>query len=169
MNHEIIPEALDDLISDIHELIDEKQPEPEEAPEDFVLPVPRGETAFRLVVPEDGIDVTGGFEILYDEGKIVPNSYYTGNSYGALMQGDCPYLAVENLQRPEGPVVAVLRESFAVAPGPYLAMAAGQLHLIDARYYEGSVKALLEEIRPDVVVMLINVQCHTGAYVDLIR
>ena len=38
MNHEIIPQALDELISDIHELIDEKQPEPETEEEDFVLP-----------------------------------------------------------------------------------------------------------------------------------
>lgn len=138
-------------------------------PEDFILPVPDFDASLRLTVPEWGLDLTGGFEILYDEEKIVPEDYYAGNSYGAVMMGDCPYIKVENLDNPGGPVVAVLRESFAIAPAPYLALAAGELHLIDARYYSGSVKELLEEIRPDVVLSLLNVQCHTGAYFDMIQ
>lgn len=138
-------------------------------PEDFVLLVPTEAVHLRMTVPKEGIDVSGGFDILYNEEKIVPGDYYRGNSYGALLQGDQGYVSVENLDRPDGPVVAVLRESFAGAAGPYLALAAGELHLIDARYYDGSVKALLEEIRPDVVVSLLNVQCHTGAYMDMIR
>ena len=44
----------------------------------------------------------------------------------------------------------------------------GELHLIDARYYSGSVKELLAEIQPDVVLSLLNVQCHTGAYFDMV-
>ena len=138
-------------------------------PEDFVLPVPEGECSFRLTVPAGGVDLTGGFDILYDEAAITPADLYTGNSYGAVLGGDCPYLVVQNLQNPDGPVLAVLRESFAVAPGPYLSMAAGQVHFIDARYYQGSVRELLERIRPDAVALLVNVQCHTGAYVDLVR
>ena len=138
-------------------------------PEDFVLPVPNFETSLRLTVPSWGTDVSGGFEILYNEEKIVPEDYYTGNSYGAVMKGDCPYIRVENLQNPGGPVVAVLRESFAIAPSPYLSLAVGELHLIDARYYDGSIKELLEEIQPDVVLSLLNVQCHTGAYFDMIE
>lgn len=138
-------------------------------PEDFALPVPEESGNFRLLVPEDGIDVSGGFEILYDEAAITPEDLYSGNSYGAVLRGDCPYLVVKNLENPDGPVVAVLRESFAVAVGPYLSMAAGEVHFIDARYYQGSVRSLLEEIGPDVVTALINVQCHTGAYVDLVK
>lgn len=138
-------------------------------PEDFILPVPVFEADLRLTVPPLGPDLSGGFEILYDESKIVPEDYYTGNSYGAVMQGDCPYIKVENLQNPDGPVVAILRESFAIAPSPYLSLAVGELHLVDARYYDGSIKALLAEIQPDVVLSLLNVQCHTGAYFDMIE
>lgn len=135
-------------------------------PEDFVLPVPRGPVHLRL--GRDGAVYEGGFEALYDEDQIVPADYYTGNSYGALLRGDGGYIRVENLDRPEGPVVAVLRESFAGAVGPYLALAAGELHLLDARYYGGSIRELLRELRPDVVVSLLNVQCHVGTYFDQI-
>lgn len=138
-------------------------------PEDFVLPVPSFDTDLRLTVPPWGTDLSGGFEILYDEEKIVPEDYYTGNSYGAIMRGDCPYIKVENLDNPDGPVIAVLRESFAIAPSPYLSLAAGELHLIDARYYSGSIRELLAEIQPDVVLSLLNVQCHTGAYFDMVK
>ena len=125
-------------------------------------------THLRLTVPGDGVVREGDFSILYDEEEIPSEDYYRSNSYGAVIQGDCPYLTVENLDDPDGPVVAVLRESFAIAPGPYLSLAAGELHMIDARYYDGSVKALLEEIQPDVVLSLLNVQCHTGAYFDMV-
>lgn len=138
-------------------------------PEDFVLPIPNFETDLRLTVPPWGVDQEGGFDILWDENKIVPADYYTGNSYGAVLKGDCPYIKVENRQNPDGPVIAVLRESFAIAPSPYLSLTAGELHLIDPRYYVGSVKELLEEIQPDIVVSLLNVQCHTGAYFDMIK
>ena len=138
-------------------------------PEDFTLPTPDFETSLRLTVPTWGTETSGDFDILYDEDEIVSDDYYRSNSYGAVMMGDCPYVKVENLNDPDGPVVAVLRESFAIAPGPYLALAAGELHLLDARYYNGSIKEQLLAIQPDVVVSLLNVQCHTGAYFDLIK
>lgn len=135
-------------------------------PEDFVLPVPN--RSVHMALYRDGAVYEGGFEALYDEGQITPENYYTGNSYGALLHGDCGYIRVENLDNPEGPVVAVLRESFAGAVGPYLSMAAGELHLIDARYYGGSTRELLREIGPDAVVSLLNVQCFVNAYFDLV-
>lgn len=138
-------------------------------PEDFILPVPTFATDLHLTVPPWGSDFSGGFEILYNESAIPSPDYYRSNSYGAVLMGDCPYLVVENKDHSEGPVVAVLRESFAIAPGPYLSLAAGEVHFIDARYYEGSVKALLEEIQPDIVVSLLNAQCQVDGYFGLIH
>ena len=138
-------------------------------PEDFILPVPTFATDLHLTVPPWGSDFSGGFEILYNESAIPSPDYYRSNSYGAVLMGDCPYLVVENKDHSEGPVVAVLRESFAIAPGPYLSLAAGEVHFIDARYYEGSVKALLEEIQPDIVVSLLNAQCQVDGYFSLIH
>lgn len=139
------------------------------SPEDFALPLPTAEPRLHVTVPEENIDRTGGFEVLYDESKIVPEDFYTGNSYGAMLYGNQGYVKIENLGNPEGPVVVLLRESFAGAMAPYLALTAGELHLVDARYYGGSVKELLEELRPDAVACMLNVQCHTGAYFDLLR
>ena len=138
-------------------------------PEDFILPVPTFATDLHLTVPPWGSDFSGGFEILYNESAIPSPDYYRSNSYGAVLMGDCPYLVVENKDHSEGPVVAVLRESFAIAPGPYLSLAAGEVHFIDARYYEGSVKALLEEIQPDIVVSLLNAQCQVDGYFSLVK
>lgn len=138
-------------------------------PEDFILPVPTFETDLHLTVPPWGSDFSGGFEILYNESAIPSPDYYRSNSYGAVLMGDCPYLVVENKDHSEGPVVAILRESFAIAPGPYLSLAAGEVHFIDARYYEGSVKALLEEIQPDIVVSLLNAQCQVDGYFSLVK
>ena len=131
-------------------------------PEDFVLPVPL--EPVHVTMTRYGAEITGGFEVLYDEEAITPENFYEGSSYGALLRGDCGYLKVENLDAPDGPVVAVLRESFAGAPGPYLSMAAGELHLLDARYYDGSVREKLAEIQPDVVVSLLNVECYVHTY-----
>lgn len=136
-------------------------------PEDFVLPVPL--EPVHVTMTRYGAEITGGFEVLYDEEAVTPEDYYGGSSYGALLRGDCGYLKVENLENPDGPVVAVLRESFAGAPGPYLSLAAGELHLLDARYYDGSVKEKLAEIQPDVVVSLLNVECYVHAYFDEVR
>ena len=138
-------------------------------PEDFILPVPTFATDLHLTVPPWGSDFSGGFEILYNESAIPSPDYYRSNSYGAVLMGDCPYLVVENKDHSEGPVVAILRESFAIAPGPYLSLAAGEVHFIDARYYEGSVKALLEEIQPDIVVSLLNTQCQVDGYFSLVK
>ena len=128
-------------------------------PEDFTLPVPAFDTSLHLSGLPGGVDRTGGFEILYDENAIVPEDYYTGSSYGAVMMGDTPYVKVVNQLHPDGPVVAILRESFAIAPSPYLSLAAGEIHLIDARYYHGSIRDLLAKIRPDAVLTLFNAQC----------
>ena len=138
-------------------------------PEDFILPVPAFAADLRLTVPPWGSDFSGGFEILYNEAAIPSPDYYRSNSYGAVLMGDCPYVAVENRARPEGPVVAILRESFAIAPGPYLSLSAGEVHFIDARYYQGSVKDLLEEIQPDIVVSLLNAQCQVDGYFGLVK
>ena len=131
-------------------------------PEDFVLPTPIDPV--HLAVTRFGTEVTGGFEALYREEEIVPEDYYQGSSYGAMLYGDCGYLTVRNLDNPDGPVVAVLRESFAGAVGPYLSLAAGELHLLDARYYEGDLEELLKEIQPDVVISLLNTQCNVDVY-----
>lgn len=136
-------------------------------PEDFVLPVPVEPVHVSLT--RYGTEMTGGFEVLYDEEAITPEDYYQGSSYGAMLQGDCGYLKIENLDDPDGPVVAILRESFAGAVGPYLSLACGELHLLDARYYDGSIKEKLEEIQPDVVISLLNVYCYVDSYFDKIR
>lgn len=138
-------------------------------PEDFILPVPTFAIDLHLTVPPWGSDFSGGFEILYNESAIPSPDYYRSNSYGAVLMGDCPYLVVENKDHSEGPVVAILRESFAIASGPYLSLAAGEVHFIDARYYEGSMKALLEEIQPDIVVSLLNAQCQVDGYFSLVK
>lgn len=135
-------------------------------PEDFVLPTPVFPVHMRLT--QYGKAYEGGFEVLYNEDAIVPPDYYAGSSYGAMLRGDCGYVVVENLDRPDGPVVAVLRESFAGAAGPYLSMTAGAVHFLDPRYYNGSIKDFLAELQPDIVVSLLNVQCYVDSYFDLI-
>lgn len=136
------------------------------SPEDFVLPIPIGPVHMRLT--RNGNVYEGGFEALYDENQIVPDNFYTGNSYGSLLHGDCGYIKVENLDYSDGPVIVLLRESFAGAVGPYLALAVGELHLVDARYYTGSIKELLAELQPDAVISLLNVQCYVNVYFDMI-
>lgn len=136
-------------------------------PEDFVLPVP--DFPVRLRFTQYGQAHEGGFDVLYDESAIRPEDYYAGSSYGAVLGGDCGYVKVENLDRPDGPVVAVLRESFAGAVGPYLSLTAGEIHFLDARYYNGSIRDFLAELQPDVVVSLLNVQCYVHTYFNMIR
>lgn len=136
-------------------------------PEDFVLPTPMEPVHLRLT--QYGQAREGGFEVLYDESALLPPDYYSGSSYGAMLWGDSGYVKVENLDRPDGPVVAVLRESFAGAVGPYLALAAGEVHFLDARYYNGSILDFLRELQPDAVVSLVNVQCHVPTYFEGVK
>lgn len=136
-------------------------------PEDFVLPTPVEPVHLRLT--QYGQSREGGFEVLYDESALIPPDYYSGSSYGAMLWGDSGYVKVENLDRPDGPVIAVLRESFAGALGPYLSLSAGETHFLDARYYNGSIKDFLAELHPDAVISLLNVQCHVPTYFDGIQ
>lgn len=75
-----------------------------------------------------------------------PYTYYAGGDYG--------YAQITNYYNPDGPKLLLIRDSFACAVTPYLALASSQLTTIDPRYFYGDLLSYVDQLQPDVVVVL---------------
>lgn len=84
---------------------------------------------------------------------------YQGTPYTTYTGGDFPLQVIENHRQEDGPRVLVLRDSYSCVVTPFLALAAGEIHTIDVRYWKGvdgaeTVADYVRLIRPDAVVVL---------------
>lgn len=61
---------------------------------------------------------------------------------------------IVNHSNPDGPRVLLLRDSFACALTPFLALSCSELITVDLRYYEGDVTELIRAEEPELVLTL---------------
>ena len=61
---------------------------------------------------------------------------------------------MRNENNPDGPRIVLIRDSFSCALAPFLALQCSQLTTIDLRYYEGNLAEELEQMQPDLVLLL---------------
>lgn len=131
-----------------------------DGPDDFALILPDFPTELSVEQPAKEEVREGGFAdtIIYSE--FLQKDYYHRNPYAAYSGGDFRLQIVRNRLRPEGPKVLLVRDSFACAAAPFLALQCGELHVCDVRDYEDFVgdKLNLEQyiasLRPDYVLVL---------------
>ena len=84
---------------------------------------------------------------------------YLANPYVMYTGGDYPLQTIENHKLEDGDTVLVIRDSYACAVTPFLALTAGEVHTVDVRYWSGTETAdtildYVEALQPDHVVVL---------------
>lgn len=91
-------------------------------------------------------------------------------SYGVFIWGDAPLFVCYNDELNNGKKIAVVKESYGNAFAPYLTNNYEEVHVIDFRYFEGSLKSYMEKNKIDEVIFINNVMAaNTGVQVDRIR
>lgn len=95
-------------------------------------------------------------------------TYASGvNSYSVYLAGDFPRFDIENLDNPDGKNILVLKESYGNAFAPYLIPHYANVHVLDLRYYNGSVTDFVAEHEIDEILIIDNVfAANTRHYTD---
>ena len=127
------------------------------APEDFHVLSPTFDTAFVVSIRRRDNVREGDFRrVFIADRHLARRDLYRLNPYGAYAHGDQSFLSAVNRRLPEGKRLLILKDSFANVVTPYLALVAGRLDVLDLRWFTGRVRAFVEHVRPDAVVVLYN-------------
>jgi len=122
--------------------------------EDMEVLYPKEKTEFHIAIPDIGMDRTGSFgDTLINQDCLSPER----SSYGAFLYGDHPLIRIENQNCPNGTRILVIKYSFANDYCPYLAGTVQYLDLIDPRSFDGSIRAFIEQTKPDAVLLCMGV------------
>ncbi|MCI6255214.1 MAG: DHHW family protein [Clostridiales bacterium] len=126
--------------------------------DDITAYIPRFETDFTYTCPFYAIDRSGPFEesLLFPE-RVAERDWFNGNPYTLYAGGDYPQATIVNHRNPDGKRVVLLRESFACAMTPFLALSCSELTTIDLRSFQGDLLETIEGLRPDLVMVLYSV------------
>ena len=108
--------------------------------DDIELWVPTFHTNFTYSIPIYDMERTGPFEesLLFPE-RVEERDYFGGNPYTLYAGGDYPMGRIYNEVHPEGKRILLLRDSYACALTPFLALSCGELITIDLRYFHDGV------------------------------
>ena len=123
--------------------------------DDFTAFTPKFPTDMRYDCDFYNIHRSGAMEesVLFPE-RVAQMDYFNGNPYTYYAGGDYPLATVENRQNPDGSSVLLIRESFSCAITPFLALSCSTLNTIDLRYFSGNLMDTIQELDPDLVIML---------------
>lgn len=128
--------------------------------DDISLITPTFETDFIFDVPSKDIHREGAFDVaMFDYDLLLEKDYFNLNSYAAYTGGDYPLNTIVNRLNPAGSSILVIRDSFAGAMTPFLALGCSELDTIDLRCYkEQSLMDYLDEHEGeyDLVMFLYN-------------
>ncbi len=133
--------------------------------DDFDVITPNFETSMTEEQPFKNEVREGVFEetVLYLEN--MEKDYYGKNAYATYSGGDFRLQIMRNNLNPDGKKILLIRDSYACAVAPFLALQTSELHLCDVRnfsYYVGekiNVEEYIKEINPDYVLVL-----YAGAF-----
>lgn len=120
--------------------------------------LPQFETNFTYTCPIYAIDRSGPFEqsLLFPE-RVAQKDWFNGNPYTLYAGGDYPQATIVNHNNPQGQNIVLIRESFACAMTPFLALSCSELTTIDLRFFKGDLLDTIDQLNPDLVMVLYNV------------
>ena len=123
--------------------------------DDFTIYTPRFDTDLTYSCPSYGFTRTGPFNqsVCFPE-RVAEQNWFNGNPYTYYAGGDYPMATIVNHNNQDGPRVLLLRDSFACALTPFLALSCSELITVDLRYYEGDVTELIRAEEPELVLTL---------------
>ena len=126
--------------------------------DDFDLITPKFETDFTENIASNGTVRKGRFEETVLHMKKMKKDYYHVFPYSTYSGGDFRLQIIRNNLIPEGKKILILRNSFSCVITPFLALQAGELHIIDDREgdYPSGEKVNIENYivteKPDYVI-----------------
>lgn len=126
--------------------------------DDFVLIQPNFATDFAVTITEQSgnvVEKRGTFsEVLLDWDMLNDSDIYS-NRYGAYWGADYPLVVADNLQNDDGKRVLIIKDSYSLPYGAFMATALDKLYMIDLRYYDmADLAGYITEIQPDVVLIM---------------
>ncbi len=125
--------------------------------DDFELIRPNSETHFHLEIPSRNIDTDGGFSVLMNETVLERTGYYKrryGPSlYYSYLFGNDPVQILQNQDQPAGRIL-IIKDSFAQAVNPFLAMTANTIVSWDLRYNDMDLLDYIEQNDFDLVIVM---------------
>jgi hypothetical protein len=135
------------------------------SPEDFTLVTPKFDTDYSLISPSLNLnlDVRGNFDILINQ-TVNTRKYYTVDSYSAYMYGDRDVARIHNFLAPGGKSILLIKDSFSNVVSPFLIAGAEDIHILDLRYFNGSVRSYIEKNNPDMVIVMYNPSVFVEEY-----
>lgn len=113
------------------------------------------ETDFTYSVPIYEIERTGPFEesLLFPE-RLEEKDYFDSNPYTLYAGGDYPLARIYNHTDEDGPRILLLRDSYACAMTPFLALGCSELITVDLRYFHENLLTYVDWLKPDLVLVL---------------
>ena len=125
--------------------------------DDISVITPKFPTNFTFEIPHKSIVKNGSFaETMFDYTLIEKKDLYNLNPYAAYTGGDFPLNVIKNHNSKNTKKILLLRDSFSCTYAPFLSLAAKELHIIDLRYYNNSLKSYIEANDIDLVIMAYN-------------
>ena len=130
-----------------------------DGPDDITLITPKFETNLTEQRPHKNQERTGAFDqtVLFMD-QIETRDYHGLSPYAAYSGGDFRLQIVKNNLNPDGKKILVIRDSFAGAVMPFLALNTGELHTVDVRTFISdesiNVYEYIQQIDPDYVLVL---------------
>lgn len=126
--------------------------------DDFVLLQPAFDTSFAVTITEQSgkqVEKQGAFsDVLLDWDMLNDADVYS-NRYGAYWGADYPLVVADNLNNSDGKRVLIIKDSYSLPYGAFMATALDELYMIDLRYYDiADLADYITEIQPDLVLIM---------------
>lgn len=124
--------------------------------DDFELVKPLGKTHFQLDIPRRRIYREGDFSIMLNESVLDAGFWkcrYGPSFYYSYLYGNDPIQTIENEDLDTGRILAI-KDSFAQAVVPFLAMTAKELVIWDIRYNTSSLRDFIDQNHFDCVIVM---------------
>lgn len=134
--------------------------------DDFELYLPKfSDTDFYVEITHSETEIEkreGTFEQALIFKEHIDNSYYEDSSYSTYLDADHSMTKIVNNNTDSDKRIVVIKDSYANAMVPYLAMVTKEIVMIDPRWYRDSMKDYIEKYKPDAVILVYN----PGAYLE---
>ena len=122
--------------------------------EDFDILYPDYKTDFTLENPSKSFKTRGNFSILLFHNHNHYNSYHA-NNYDVFLDQDQPILRITNhlINRKSGKKILIIKDSYANAMVPYLALQTREIVMVDPRLFKVTqIPKFIRQEKPDIVI-----------------
>lgn len=126
-------------------------------PEDFVVFIPEYKTRFTMTIIENNRSarqITGDFRAIHNYRELYRNPYQS-NPYALYTFGNNPFIRIVNHNCRKELKIAILKNSYANAVIPYLALQTKEMLVYDERHMtmDKITESLIQE-KPDIIIYL---------------